>query len=442
MESYLEELSDLVSFSSISSNPKYKEDVRKCSNFLQEKFAGLGAKTEIVETSGHPLVVSDISNYDDALTLAFYGHYDVQPIASPEDWKTDPFTLVEDNGKLYGRGTSDDKGNLLTAVKAAEIALEEDLPLNFQFIIEGEEESGSPNFESGLKKSRDILDPDVVIVADGGWVSKDIPSIEYGLRGLLYMHWNLRTAGKNAHSGAVGGPARNPLLELFDVVCKCLDSDTGEIKIPGIYDDVKEASSEELKHWIGTKFSVEEFKESYQLEKLRFEDKAKVLKSLWARPTFEVHGCVGGYMERDSKMTLLPSDGQLHVSMRLVPDQDPKTVFEKIRNFVGDKNPDIEVKSVSHVEPYLTDFNSPTVKAAVESLEETFEKPAARIRSGGSIGAVPIMNRVFGGGDIIIMSFGLPEHGAHGPNEYFTKEMAKGGMEAYLNFFESLEGEK
>ncbi|KXB08794.1 hypothetical protein AKJ56_00210 [candidate division MSBL1 archaeon SCGC-AAA382N08] len=439
MKRYFGDLSKLVSFPSVSSDPNYKEEVRKCSDFLHQKFENMGATAKIVETSGHPLVIGDISNYKDAVTVAFYGHYDVQPIASPKEWNTDPFTLVNRNGRFYGRGASDDKGNILTAIKAAELALDEGLDLNFQFIIEGEEESGSPNFENGLKKAREILKPDLIIVADGGWLSNKIPSIEYGLRGLLYMHWNLKTADKNAHSGAVGGPAKNPLSELFAAVCKCLDVETGEIKIPKINESVREAKPGEVEHWTDSRFDIEYFKKSHQLKELRFKDKIEVLKSLWVRPTFEVHGCVGGYMEREGKMTVLPGDGKLHVSMRLVPDQSPEEVFEKVKNYIRGIYPHIEIESVSQIEPYLTDFNSPRVKAAAESLEETFAMPTARIRSGGSIGAVPIMDKILDCEDIIIMSFGLPEHGVHGPNEYFTERMAKGGIKSYLNFFKSLE---
>lgn len=440
MKEFKEELSKLVSIPSISSDPEYEEEIRKCASLLEKKLKKLGANVEIIETPGNPLIIGSLKNHENAETVAIYNHYDVQPIASPEEWETRPFELEEKNGKYCGRGASDDKGNLLAVLKAVEVAVEKDLPLNFQFIYEGEEESGSPNFEEGLEKAKDMLDPDAVLVADGGWLSKENPSVEYGLRGILYMHWNLRTADKNSHSGAVGGPARNPLLELFEAASGCIDSGTGEIQIPGVYGNVKEPSQEEIEYWKKSEFNVEQFKESHHLRKLRFEDRVKVLKAIWARPTFEIHGCIGGCMKKDATMTVMPGDGQLLVSMRLVPDQDPQRILELVRNHVKKINPEIEIKKAGCIEPYLTDFESKSIEAAAKSLKEVFDLPVAVKRAGGSIGAVPIMNQLLGNPEIIVMAFSLPEDNAHAPNESFDKGQAKGAIKSYLNYFRLLSG--
>lgn len=440
MKSFEEDLSELVSVPSVGQDPQYGERVRDCAELVARILGEMGAEAELVETPGHPLVLGDLSNFDGATTIGIYGHYDVQPISSPGGWRSDPFSLHKDDGKYYGRGASDDKGNLLTALKAAEIALKRGLRLNFQFILEGEEESGSTNFEEGIERGRDLLNPDLIVVADGGWISRDNPSIEYGLRGLLYMHWNLKTADKNAHSGATGGAARNPLLELFEAAASCIDARTGQIKIPGVREDLRDLEPEEVEYWEGSGFDVGEFKDSYRLKGLRFEDRDRVLRSIWAEPTFEVHGCVGGHMERDGETTILPAEGQLLVSMRLVPDQSPERVFERVREYISEVNPDIEVRKVGEADPYLADPESPRVEAAVRALEETFHSRASRIRSGGSIGALPAMERVLGDPEIIIMAFGLPEDGAHGPNEHFSEEQARKGMEAYWRYFELLEG--
>lgn len=436
MKDFKEELSDLVSIPSISSDPDYEDSIYTCAEILKKKLKSLGAETSLIKTSGYPLVVGEIKNKTDAKTIAIYNHYDVQPIASPGEWKSDPFELVEDGDRWFARGASDDKGNLLVAFKAVKLTLEENLPLNFQFIYEGEEETGSLNFWEGLEKAEQLLDPDIVIVADGGWMSRSQPTIEYGLRGLLYMHWNLVIAQRNAHSGSVGGAARNPILEISEACSRCFNSKTGEIKIPGVYDDVRELESGELGSWIKSEFEVDQFMKKYGLNSLRDDRKAEVLKAIWAKPTFEAHGLVGGYMKKDGRMTVLPAEAQLLVSMRLVADQDPDRVFGLVREYLNQINPDIDAVKVSAAKPYLGDFDSPNLDAASKALTETFNLPVAKIRAGGSIGAVSTMYDTLGKPEILLMAFGLPEHGAHGPNEFFDLEMAEGGIKAYFKYFQ------
>ncbi len=436
MDDFAAELSELVAIPSVSSDPDYKKSIQKAAGFLKEKLAELGATTELVETSGYPLLVGHKENDPGAKTIGIYNHYDVQPIAAPEEWESDPFRLKEKKDRWYGRGASDDKGNLLVALKAVQLAIGENLPLNFQFIYEGEEEVGSPHFEEGLEKARQYLNPDIVIVADGGWMSRKQPTVEYGLRGLLYMHWNLKTASSNAHSGSVGGAARNPLLEIAEVLSRCIDAKTGEIKIPGIYEKVRNLKPGEFEGWLKSGFDIKHFMKEHGLRSLRTTDKEKVLKAIWAKPTFEVHSLVGGYMKKDGRMTVLPKGGQLLVSMRLVADQDPDEVFKQVKQYVKEINPDVEVVKVSAAKPYLGEFNSPNLEAASRALNETFGLPIAKIRAGGSIGAVPTMYEVLGQPEILLMAFGLPEHGAHGPNEYFDHQMAEGGIKSYLKYFQ------
>lgn len=438
MDGFMNELSDLVSIPSVSSDPDYEESIHKCAEILKGKLENMGAKTRLIQTSGYPLVVGNISNKKAVKTIAIYNHYDVQPIASPDEWKSAPFELAQDGDKWYARGASDDKGNLLVVLKAVKLAIRENLPINFQFIYEGEEEKGSPNFVEGLKKAKQYLNPDIVIVADGGWISRNQPTIEYGLRGLLYMHWNLKTARKNAHSGSVGGAARNPILEVAEACSRCIDAKTGKIKIPGVYDDVRKLKPGELESWMESGFEVDQFMQKHGLHSLRSNRLEEVLKAIWARPTFEAHGLVGGYMKKDGRMTVLPKETQLLVSMRLVADQDPDKIFELVKRHLEKINPDIEVVKVSAAKPYLGKFDSPNLQAASRALNETFGLPVAKIRAGGSIGAVPTMYDILGQPEILLMAFGLPEHGAHGPNEYFDHKMAQGGIKAYFKYFETI----
>ena len=437
---FYNELKQLVAFPSISSDPGYRESLFECASYLQGKLENIHAETKMIETKGYPLIVAKIERNPLWPTIAIYNHYDVQPIAEPDKWESDPFVLRAKNGKYFGRGASDNKGNLLIALKAVERALEHDIALNFEFIYEGEEESGSPNFKEGMYKAKKFLNPDSIIVADAGWVSKDQPSIIYGLRGLLYMHWDLKTGDKSMHSGGFGGAVRNPVEELMQVVVKCHDSKTGRILIPGVYEKVKEPDKEEVKNWMDVDIDAEKLIKIHKLTNLRVKDKVSLLKALWAMPTFEVHGCIGGYMKKDGRMTVIPPEAQLLVSMRLVLDQKPEEIFELVTRYVAKLNPDIEVKMVSAANPYVGDYNSKEIRNASQSLKNCFGFPVVKIRMGGSIGAVVDMHDILGKPQMLLMSFGLPEYGTHGPNEYFEQKQADRGISAFLNYFKLMEG--
>lgn len=429
-------LAELVAIPSISSDPSYEPAIYECAEKLRGKLSDLGAAAQLIDTTGYPLVIGRIETNPAAPTVGIYNHYDVQPIASPDEWASDPFSLAEVDGKWVGRGASDNKGNLVVALKSVELALQMNLPLNFQFIYEGEEEDGSRSFDKGLRSAKYLLDPDLVIIADSGWISRDQPSVKYGLRGLLYMHWNIRTAAKNCHSGAVGGTARNPIVELAEAATRCIDAKSGKILIPGIYDDVRPVEKAEIECWLSSGLEADAFISKYGLEAPRHTEMAQVLQAVWCRPTFEVHGLAGGYSKRDGRMTVIPKDAQLLVSMRLVSDQEPDRVFSLVKEYLRNVNPHIDVTRALSAKPYLGKFDSPVVTNACNALEKTFGKPVLRIRSGGSIGAVSSIHDTLGEPEIILMGFGLPEHGSHGPNEFFDQEMAEGGLKAYTEYFQ------
>ena len=431
-------MKQLVEFRSVSSDPECTDGVRECACWLQSRLENLPAETRRIETEGHPLIFARIEKDPSYPTVAIYNHYDVQPIAAPDQWRSDPFTLCVDGDRWYGRGATDNKGNLLAALHAAQLALEHGLKLNLEFIYEGEEEVGSPNFRQGLDHCRDFLKPDCIVAADGKWLSRERPCISYGSRGLLLMHWNLRTAEKGGHSGTLGGVARNPLAELMAAFTQCYDPKTMRIPIPGIYDKVREPTEAEVRAWMNAELEPEELMAAYTLKDIRTKDKEAMVRATLANPTFEVHGCVGGYMKKDGKMTVIPPEGQLLLSMRLAPDQDPDEIFEQVRRFVAELNPDIDVRKAETCRCYSGDPESKAIRAAAQALQDTFGHAASVSRTGATIGALAEMADALGA-PAFMMGFSLSEHAAHGPNEYFERQQAEGGVKTLFQFFRAME---
>jgi acetylornithine deacetylase/succinyl-diaminopimelate desuccinylase-like protein len=406
--------------------------------YLVSYLEKIGAKTTVVDGKGNPLIVGTLMKSQSAPTVVFYNHYDVQPIAAPDKWNSDPFSLVQDANKWIGRGASDNKGNLLVALKAVESALEKGIDLNFQFIYEGEEEIGSPNLKDCLLTVKEQIVPDVLIVADSSWLRKEQPSVTYGLRGLLYMKWSVKTAERNAHSGIVGGIARNPILELADACSCCAEYLSGKILVPGIYKNVRTPADEEKAGWNKLEFKLEQIMELYGLQSVKKIEDRGIFETIWATPTFDVHGIIGGDMRRDGIMTVIPNAAQAKVSMRLVPDQDPDEILALVKGFLADRNKDIAVEKLSAVKPFVGKYSGVHINAICKALEKNFGLPVAKIRAGGSIGAVPIMQDVLDPKEIVIMGFGLPENSVHGPNENFIKDMALGGITTYSRYFECI----
>ena len=439
-KTFVADLRSLVKFPSVSSDPAHAADVADCAAHLNNRLKALHADTRIVKTKRHPLIAARIEQNPSWPTIALYGHYDVQPIAAPDKWESDPFLLRIEGDKYFARGASDNKGNLVAAIHAVEKALEDRLKLNFAFLCEGEEELGSPNFRQAVQAASDFIKPDCTISVDGHWVSRERPSVGYGMRGLLYMHWDIRTGEKAVHSGSLGGAARNPLIELMAAAMKCYDPDTGKILIPGLYDTVRPTSEKELCHWLDSIPSPDELRETYKLKALRHKDKAALAKAIIAMPTFEIHGCVGGYMKKDGKMTVIPPDGQLLVSLRLVPDQNPDDIFDLVRDFVARVNPEIHVTKTAAARPYSTDPDGKEINAACRALTEVSGYPACKMRGGGTIGALAEMYDHLGKAPTFIMAFSLPEHDAHSPNEHFDRAQAQTGVAALYAFFKALAG--
>jgi acetylornithine deacetylase/succinyl-diaminopimelate desuccinylase-like protein len=425
-------LGQLVEVPTISMDPERHEDVRKGASLAADYLQSFGAETKVYETSGNPVVVGRFSIPGATRTLSIYNHIDVQPAEEPE-WVREPFVFGKEDGRYFGRGTTDDKGPALTALLAARYAAENGIPLNIQFLWEFEEEIVSPHFEEFMKANLPRLKTDSVLVSDTLWLSRRKPSIPYGLRGMFTAIMKLQTHEKDTHSGVTGGAARNPVGELAQVISQCYDARTGKVKIPGFYDDVKKASKKEIKSFVSSGFNLKDWKRVYQFRSLRTNDPAEVLQRVWSLPTFEVHGILGGYTGPGVK-TVVPPKGEVKFSCRLVPNQNPDKIFKLVKSYIKKLNPDIEVILDGKLDPYLGDLNNAHTKCAVDAINYGFSASPAFIREGGSIGAVVTMQKYFKV-PIIFIGLSLPEHGYHAPNENYDWGQASGGIKTFVKYF-------
>jgi acetylornithine deacetylase/succinyl-diaminopimelate desuccinylase-like protein len=430
-----EMLQQLVEVPSVSSDPHREKDIRKTAKLAVQCLKRVGATAKIIETSGYPAVVGGWQVGKHYPTVMIYNHLDVQPALEPE-WRQDPFTFRKVGNRYCGRGATDDKGPALTAMLAGHYAIQKGFPLNIQFLWELEEEIGSPHFSEILQKKQACPRPDSVLVSDTIWISRKHPAISCGLRGLLGSILTLRTGTTDVHSGLTGGGARNPLAELCELVQACVDARTGRVKIPGFYDDVLKPSSAEIKNFLASGFDVNRFKRAFGFRSLRTEDPLQLISRIWAAPTFEVHGLVGGHIGPGVK-TVVPPSGELKVSMRLVPNQQPRKVFRQFSQFIKAKNPDVHVTCDGMLEPFQGVTTGPYADALKRAVERGFGKTPAMVREGGSIGAVSVMEKVWKV-PILFMGLSLPEHGYHAPNEFFDWGQASGGMRVLVEYFSEL----
>lgn len=431
-KSYESDLESFVNIPSVSADPAHKKDIEKMAQTAAALLKKYGAKSEIIKTNGNPVVFGQFEYAPDASTLTIYNHLDVQPAAA-EEWQNPPFSLTIKDDLYKGRGSTDDKGPALAALYAAKYVFEQKLPLNIKFIWELEEEIGSPNFLSFLQKNQSKLITDSILVSDTIWINKEKPSIAYGLRGMCCVLVRLKTGQKDVHSGTTGGVARNPIGELCQLVSELYDAQTGQIKIPGFYDDVAIATDSELEHMKKTGFSLAHFQSAHELKSLRVKEAQEALKRIWTSPTLEVHGLVGGYAGPGIK-TIVPHQAELKLSMRLVPNQKPEKIFDLVSKFIKSKCPDAEVIEDGLLSPFIGKHDDKYNQAAAEAIKSTFGCEPVFTREGGSIGAVVSMNEVLKS-PIVFIGLSLPEHGYHAINENFDWQQAKGGIKLFADYF-------
>ena len=430
-------LREWVEIPTISAEPEHKTDIERGADAAVQYLRSLGAEAERIATPGNPVVVGKFITGQGRPTVTIYNHLDVQPANEPQ-WVRPPFVFHKEGDTYIGRGSTDDKGPALTALFGARYAVEQNIPVNIQFIWELEEEIGSPNFEHFMKNHAGKLQTDSVIVSDTIWIARGKPAVAYGLRGLAPMRLILETGTKDVHSGVTGGAARNPITELCQLISECYDVRKGHVRIPGFYDDVAKLSKSEIANFLASGFSVRQFKRAHELKKMREGDEADIASRLWARPTFEVHGIVGGYTGPGVK-TAIPYRAEAKISMRLVPNQDGDRIVKLVKSFIKERNPDVQVIPESVLKPYLGPNTGRFADLARDAMKTAFGKEPAFVREGGSIGAVVTMAKYLKA-PIVFLGLSLPEHGYHAPNENFDWEQASGGMRMFARYFESLAG--
>lgn len=431
-------LRQLVEIPSVSSQPEHANDVRRCADAAASLIREFGGEARVIETGGHPIVHGRFaSDAKAAKTLTVYNHMDVQPASrETEPWDTEPFTFTKQGDRYFGRGTTDDKGPALSALWGIRAAREAGIPLNLNVLWELEEEIGSPNFESAIKGHASALATDHILVSDTIWVSRERPACPAGLRGLQGFTLSLETGKTDQHSGVTGGAARNPIGELMQLVSEMYDARSGKVKIKGFYDDVVPPTRRELKDFAESGFTIRQFKKDHFFKSMRSEDPIDVMKRIWAMPTLEVHGVVGGYTGPGIK-TIIPPRAEVKVSCRLVPNQDPKKIQKLVRAFVKERNPDVKVEIENQMWPYKAPTTGALAEAVKDAMKFAFGREPVFVREGGSIGAVVSMEKVLET-PVLFLGLSLPEHGYHAPNENYDWQQASGGIVAFVRYFENV----
>jgi len=418
----LNELIEFLQFPSVSADNQFKPHVEECADWLLAKFKKMGLHAQKFPTAGHSIVSASNEQKPNRKTVLIYGHYDVQPPDPLDLWDAPPFEPVVRGDRIYGRGSSDNKGQILAHILGVEMALKErgDLPVNVIFLVEGEEEIGSPNLEEFLGENKKTLQADVVALSDTGMVAAGIPTFTYGLRGILCLEIRLRGPSADLHSGSFGGSVANPAIVLSRLLSK-LHDEAGHIAIPGFYDRVQPPSNWERELWTKLPFTEKGWLETTGSQKLSGEAGYTFLEQVWARPTAEVNGLGSGYQGEGSK-TIVPSKAIAKLSFRLVPDQDPDELRFLITDFLREKCPDnveIEIVAQHGGKPYLVKPDSKFGKAAQRALIKTFDQPVAFIREGGSVPITQTFKDLLGM-DSLLLGLGLPDSKVHSPNENFA----------------------
>ena len=442
-ERYLEELKALLAIPSISALPQHAGDVKHCAEWCADEMRRIGLEhVRLIDTPGNPVVYGDWLGAPDAPTILFYGHYDVQPVDPLELWESPPFEATIRDGEIYARGSADDKGQVFMHFKAVEAHLKQNgcLPVNIKFILEGEEEVGSVNLDDFIRAHKDDLKADVVVISDSGMFARGVPSICYGLRGLVYFQIDLRGSSTDLHSGSFGGAVANPGFVLAQMLAQMKDRG-GHIKIPGFYDDVVALKDEERQAWASLPFSEKRYKKTFGIPKLHGETDYTTLERTWARPTFEVNGLLSGFTGEGAK-TVLPAVAMAKVSMRLVPNQQPDTIaqlFEDYVKKVAPKTVALKVTRMHGGKPWMTSYDNPFVQAASRAIEKGFGKKPVFTREGGSIPVVSTFQEELGLPSVLF-GVGLPDENAHAPNEKLDLTNFHNGVIASAILYEEIAG--
>ena len=428
---FLQELLDLLRIPSVSAKSEHNGDMQACAKAVATSLTDAGAQiATIYETEGHPIVYGEIIVDPSFPTVLVYGHYDVQPADPLELWHSGPFDPTIIDGKIFARGACDDKGQFYMHVKALEIMTKTNsMCTNVKFVIEGEEEIGSPNLATFVKANKDLLKADVILISDTAMISMDNPSIDIGVRGLSYIEIEVTGPNRDLHSGVYGGAVANPITILSKMIAACHD-ENNHITIPGFYDDVIESTDTERAKMAEAPFDLNEFKEDLGIANVWGEKGYSTNERTGIRPTLEVNGIWGGYTGEGAK-TVLPSKAFAKISCRLVPNQSSTAITVKVLNYFKSIAPDnVTVSAFEHHggEPYITPIDSHEYQSAAKAIATTFGKDPIPVRGGGSIPICSLFEQELGL-KIVFMGFGLDSDNLHSPNEKYD----------IVNFYKGIE---
>ncbi len=436
-ERALSELFELLRIPSISAQSEHKADMVTCAEWLAAGLLKAGAdKAEVMPTEGNPVVYAEKIIDPAARTVLVYGHYDVMPVDPRAEWTSEPFEPVIKDGRIYARGADDDKGQLFMHLKSFEAMCATDsLPCNVKFMLEGEEEIGSPSLYGFCREHKELLKADIILVSDTSMISMDTPSITCGLRGLAYMEVEVTGPNKDLHSGLFGGAVANPANVLTRLVSQLVD-ENGRITIEGFYDDVMELTDAERHAFNQAPFSIEDFKGALDIDDVEGEAGYTTIERTGIRPSLDVNGIWGGYTEEGTK-TVIPSKASAKISMRLVPNQDYHKIsklFERHFRRIAPASVKVEVKALHGGMPYVAPTDMVAYKAAERAIVDTFGKQPLPYYSGGSIPIVSGFEEILGIKSLLI-GFGLAEDAIHSPNESYGLNQYDKGVETIPLFY-------
>jgi acetylornithine deacetylase/succinyl-diaminopimelate desuccinylase-like protein len=430
-ENYLEEFYSFLRFPSVSTEDEFRNSVRDCAQWVAQKLKSIGLEVEVIPTAGHPIVWARNKHQPGRRTVLIYGHYDVQPPDPLELWDSPPFEPVLKDGYVFARGATDNKGQILSHIIGIQETMEQDhdLPVNLHLVIEGEEEIGSGNLGPFLSQNHDALKSDVAVVSDTGMITRGVPTLSYGLRGVTALEVKVTGPKMDLHSGIFGGAVANPITALAQLLATLHDRE-GRVAIAGFYDRVKPLENWEREAWRklpidGDKLLLKET----GVPELFGESGYNSLERIWARPTAEINGIGGGYQGKGTK-TVIASHAMAKLTFRLVPEQEGDEILKLARTHLRRNLPKGVTLEITdgHSGPwYLTDPHSPIGEAAQRALRKAFDRDVALIREGGSI---PIVSQFRGilGIETLLMGLALPDCRAHSPNENFPLENLEGGI--------------
>ncbi|MFT3676501.1 MAG: dipeptidase [Chitinophagaceae bacterium] len=433
---FLNEMMDLLRIPSVSAKSEHKNDMLACAEAVKKSLLAAGCdKAEVMATAGHPVVYGEKIVDPSKPTVLVYGHYDVQPPEPLELWHSGPFDPVIKDGKVFARGSADDKGQFFMHVKALEILTQTNtLASNIKFLIEGEEEVGSPNLGAFVAANKELLKADVILISDSSMLSMENPSLDTGVRGLSYIEVEVTGANRDLHSGTYGGAVANPITILAQMIASCHD-ENNHITIPGFYDDVAVATAEERALLNKAPYDEAEYKADLGVNELWGEKGYTTYERTGIRPTLEVNGIWGGYTGEGAK-TVLPSKAYAKISARLVPNQSSDKITEILLKYFHSIAPaSVTVKASLHHggEPYMTPIDSKGYQSASRAVEATFGKAPIPVRGGGSIPICSILEKELGI-KIVFMGFGLDNDNLHSPNEKYNIENYYKGIETIPYF--------